>query len=336
MVRMKDIAERGKVSVMTVSKVLHDAPDISAVTKERIRRLATEMGYVPDALAQALRTRKTRLLGLLVPMSGNPFCTQMIAAIEDRAHELGYDLILAHTHDKVEREEACIRRMLARRVDGLLIHPVSRLAPTAAIYAELRTSTARVVLLDAPAPFCDGFCHVRADDQRASHALTKHLIALGHRRIAFFAGSSTTPSAASRRKGYHQALRDNGIPDEDDLIFAAGGTVEDGTKAALQMLDEGVKVTAVQAANDFVALGAANVFLGQGLKIPRDISIVGFGDLLAGRQFRVPLTTAALPQYRLGVAAADALFALLGGAKPSSTILAAEVIIRASSGPVGG
>jgi LacI family transcriptional regulator len=128
MVRLKDVAAQAGVSVMTVSKALRDAPDVSAATKARICALAKELGYVPDSAAQGLRTRSTKLLGLVVSASTNPIFARIILAIEDRAHELGYEVILCHTHNKAEREAACLQRLMARRVDGLLISPVYRLA----------------------------------------------------------------------------------------------------------------------------------------------------------------------------------------------------------------
>src|SRR5665213_780390 len=132
-VRLKDIAARAAVSLMTASKAMREASDVSAQTRARIRLLAQEMGYVPNAMAQGLRTRTTRLLGLALPTVADPIFAGTVAAIEEGAHEWGCDLILAHTLDHPEREEACIRRLLARRVDGLFIFPVYRLAPTAAI-----------------------------------------------------------------------------------------------------------------------------------------------------------------------------------------------------------
>src|SRR5215475_6491736 len=128
MVRLKDIAERVGVSVMTVSKALRDEPDVSASTKERIKLLAQQMGYVPDSTAQGLRTRTTKLFGLLIPSLANPIYSRIVLAIQERAYELGYDVLLAYTFNIPEREEACIRRLLSRRVEGLFIAPVYRMA----------------------------------------------------------------------------------------------------------------------------------------------------------------------------------------------------------------
>ena len=336
MIRLKDVAERAGVSVMTVSKVLRDAPDISAPTKARIRRLAEEMGYVPDSLAQGLRTRTTKLLGVVVSAVTNPSIAPMLMAIEERAHELGYDLILAHSLNDPDREEFCIRKILARRVDGLFVAPVYRLGPTASIYMDLKRTGMPVVLLGPVAQFCELFSSVETEDQAASYALAKHLVELGHRRIAFFAGPHAAPWSRSRREGYHQALRDAGLKDDDNLIFTSGSTIEDGQKAALQMLNEGVRATAVQAVNDLVAIGAANIFLKQGLQIPQDISVVGFGNILLSEHFRVPLTTVGQPQYRLGFAAAETMFEMLRGGSPRARTFPGELIVRASSGPPSG
>src|SRR6267143_32147 len=137
MVRLKDIAEQAGVSVMTVSKVMRDAPDISVATKTRVRALAQQMGYVPDSQAQGLRTRTSRLFGLVISAMTNPIFARVVMAIEEQACQLGYDVILVHTLGLPEREETAIRRLLSRRVDGLFISPVYRMEPTATIYQEL-------------------------------------------------------------------------------------------------------------------------------------------------------------------------------------------------------
>src|SRR5271170_6794066 len=154
MVRLKDIAEKAGVSVMTVSKSLREASDISAKTRLRVKALAQQMGYMPDSMAQGLRNRSTRLLGLVLSTVTNPIFARTVSAIEEGAHEWGYDLILAHSLNVPEREEACIRRLLSRRVDGLFVFPVYRLSPTAAIYEELWQRQTPTVILGQRAPFC--------------------------------------------------------------------------------------------------------------------------------------------------------------------------------------
>ena len=332
MIRLKDIAERAGVSVMTVSKVLRDAPDISTATKARVRLLAEQMGYMPDSVAQGLRNRTTKLFGLVISAATNPIFARVVMGIEEQAYDLGYDVITAHTLNIPEREESVIRRLLSRRVDGLFLSPVYRLDPSVPIYEELAKRGIPTVLLGQRAPFCQQFTNVETDDQAASYAATQHLVSLGHKRIAFFAGPPASPSYQERLEGYRKALRETQVETDDNLVFNAGSTIEEGEKAALQLLNEGAKATAIQAVNDLVAIGAANVLLGQGLKIPGDISLVGFGNVLISEHFRVPLTTLRQPKLRLGLAAMDSMLKLLKGERPETKRLSAELVIRESTG----
>ena len=332
MTRLKDIAQVAGLAVMTVSKALRDKPDVSPSTKARIKLLAQQMGYVPDSTAQGLRNRSTRLFGLVISSMTNPIYSRVVLAIEQRAHELGYDVLLAHSLNIPEREEACLRRFLGRRVDGLFISPFYRMVAAAPIYQELAARGIPTVLLGHTAPFCNQFVNVEADDLLASYAVTRHLLKLGHKRIAFLAGPLATPWHQERFEGYRRALREVGLDVDDRLVFQAGRTIEDGAKAALQMINEGCDATAVQAINDVVAVGCGETLLGQGLKIPEDISLTGFGNILLGEHFRVPLTTTHQPKFRLGSAAMDAMQALLRGQRPETKRLSAELIVRASSG----
>lgn len=336
MVRLKDIAVRAGVSVMTVSKVMRDTSDISASTKARIRQLAEQMGYNPDSIAQGLRTGTTKLFGLVISSTTNPVFARVVMAIEERAHEMGYDLITAHSLNIPEREEAVIKRLLSRRIDGLFLVPVYRLDPTAPIYEELARRGIPTVLLGHKAPFCQKFPNVETDDVNASYALTQHLLQLGHKRIAYFTGPPVSPGSQERFEGYRRALREAQIEVDEKLIFNAGATIEEGEKAALQMLNEAPKATAIQAVNDLVAIGAASLLLNQGVRIPQDISIVGFGNVLISEHFRVPLTTIRQPKLRLGAAAVESMARVMRGEQVLTKRLPAEIVIRQSSGPPPG
>jgi DNA-binding LacI/PurR family transcriptional regulator len=332
MVRLKDIAARAGVSIMTVSKALRDEPDVSAATKARLQALAREMGYVPDSSAQGLRTRTTRLFGLIIPSMANPIFTRILLAIQERAFELGYDVLMAYTLNLPEREEACIRRMLARRVDGLFISPVYRMGSEAKIYQELFERQVPTVLLGHTAPFCARFVNVETDDLVAGHQVTQHFLKSGHKRIAFLAGPPAAPWSQERFEGYRRALRESGLDVDDKLVFQAGRTIEDGEKTALQMIQERCDATAVQAVNDLVAAGCVQVFLKQGIKIPDELSIAGFGNTMLSEYCLVPLTTVSQPKHRLGTAAVESMVKLLRGSRPEPKRIPAELVVRASSG----
>ena len=333
MVRLKDIAQLASVSVMTVSKALRGEPDVSAATRAKIKKLALDLGYVPNTSAQGLRTNTTKLLGLVIPSTQNPIYARIISAIEERTHDCGYDLLIAQTQNKPEREDACLRRLLARRVDGLLITPVYRFEAEARIYHEIAVRKIPTVLLGPPAPFCKNFPSIETQELEASYRATKHLLELGHQKIAYLTGPPAAPWAHERFEGYRRALRDAGLQPDDKFVFQAGSTIEDGANATLQMVNESCQPTAVQAVSDLVAIGCAETLLQQGLKIPEDISLVGFGNILAAEYFRVPLTTVRQPKHRLGVAAVEALIKLIRKEPIELKPLPAELEVRKSSAP---
>ena len=333
MVRLKDIAQLADVSVMTVSKALRGEPDVSEATRAKIKKLALDLGYFPNTSARGLRTNTSKLFGLVIPSALNPIYARIVSAIEERAQDFGYDLLITHTQNKPEQEDACLRRLLARRVDGLLITPVYRFEAEARIYQEISARKIPSVLLGPPASFCKNFTSIETQELLGSYSATRHLLALGHKKIAYLTGPPAAPWAHDRFEGYRRALRESGLQPDDKFVFQAGSTIEDGARATLQMVNEGCQPTAVQAVSDLVAIGCAETLLQQGWKIPGDISLVGFGNVLAAEYFRVPLTTVRQPKHRLGVAAVEALVKLIRKEPLELTPLAAELEVRKSSGP---
>jgi DNA-binding LacI/PurR family transcriptional regulator len=206
------------------------------------------------------------------------------------------------------------------------------MASEAPLYHELLARRIPTVILGHTAPFCSQFASVATDDLGASYLLTQHLLKLGHKRIAYLAGPLATPWNQERFDGYRRALREAGLEVDDKLVFQAGRTIEEGAKAAMQMMSEAPNATAVQAVNDLVATGCADTLLKQGLSIPQDISVTGFGNTALGEFFRVPLTSTRQPKYRLGLAAMEAMQQLLKGQGAESKRLPADLIVRASTG----
>lgn len=332
MVRLKDIAEMLGCSVMTVSKALRDEPDVSAATRTKVKLAAQQMGYVPDSSARGLRTRTTKLLGLAVSSCADPILSGVASAIEQLAYEMGYDILLAQNASLPEREEACLRRFLARRVDGIFIVPVPRLTGEAAVFQELLSRRVPSVLLGPAPAYCSGFASVAAEEEPASCAVTRHLLQLGHRRIAFLSGPQGCAASQARYQGYRRALAEVGLDFQEEWVFNAGLTAEDGGKAAKQFLGEQCRATAIQAVNDPVAIGCMKHLAASGLGVPQDISITGFGDIYLSDSLLAPLTTVRLPKQRLGQAAIQAMQRLLKNKPPEQKILPAELVVRASTG----
>jgi LacI family transcriptional regulator len=173
---------------------------------------------------------------------------------------------------------------------------------------------------------------VEGDDLLGGYAAAQHLLKLGHKRIAFLSGPSATPWTQERFEGYRRALREFGLDVDDKLLFQAGRSVEEGQAAALQIINEAPDITAIQAVNDTVAVGLVETLTKQGIRVPEDISVVGFGNILLSRLSRVPLTTIRQPKYRLGVAAVELMQQLLQGKRPEPRRLTADLLVRNSSG----
>lgn len=332
MVRLKEIAEAAGVSIMTVSKALRDRADVAAATKARIRALADRMGYVPNLYATGLRSRTTRLFGLVIPATTDPVYARVQLAIEQNAAEQGYDLLFAQSLGNPDREESALRRFLARGVDGIFLSPVPCLPRPTPVLDEIRRRGLPLVVLGHRPTSCEGCVNVETDDLAASASATRLLLEQGHRRIAFLAGTQVSPSAQERLHGYRKALREAGIEPDDQLVFNAGATIEEGTHAALQWMQEKSRATAIQAVNDLVAIGAAEALLNQGFRIPRDVSLVGFGNILTAEHFRVPLTTIRQPKLRMGALAMDLMLAWIKEGRPASRRIPAELVVRASTG----
>ena len=316
---------------MTVSRVLHDSPDIAEATKARVSAIAKQMGYVPDFAARGLRTRTTQILGLVVPSAADPLYAATLGFLQQEAVALGYDLLVSQSSNSPEHEEESIQRFLGRHVDGLFVVPVYRLSAAAPVYERLLRASSKLVLLGHPAPFCHGFPSVATDDLAGAMVATRHLIELGHRRIAFLAGPSLSPAAQERFDGYRRALREAHIEIEDHLVFNAGSAFEDGVTAARQLLTESSGASAVLAFNDLVAMGAASVLLESGLSIPSQMSVMGFGGLPASALFRVPLTTMTHPLAELAAGAMRAMVRSLRGELPKSERFAPALTVRGSS-----
>ena len=189
------------------------------------------------------------------------------------------------------------------------------------------------MILGHRAPFCAHFHNVESDDLHGSELITRHLLELGHKRIAFLCGPASAPWALERLEGYRRALREAGWSGTTGCCSTPGRAWRKGKRPRCKFCTRPRRITAVQSASDLSAMGAANVFLNQGLHIPGDLSVAGFGNILMSAHYRVPLTTVRQPKLRLGVAAMEMMQQLLSGGQPEARRLPSEIILRASTGP---
>lgn len=331
---LKEIAASLNLSVMAVSKALRDAPDISASTKARVKAEAQRRNYVPNRVAQNLRSRRSGLVGVVVPQINHTYYSNLVWGIERQAEASGLQMLLAHSLDRAGNEMQEVQKLISRQVEALLIVPAVRWQHRLATLELVRTSRIPTVLLDAYPAGAENFPNVSwvvCDDQRGGQLATEYLLELGHRDILFLAGPNGSSSSAGRFSGYQRALAAASVAYSDTRVYLADKDIGSGRKAMAQALSEKAKFSAVVAFNDSVAIGAVDTMMQQGFHIPRDVSIVGFGDGILAENFRVPLTTVRVPQMAMGETALRLALDLQKGEPVQPRQLPVEIIVRSST-----
>ncbi len=334
-VTLKELAARAGVHPSTVSRVVNNDPvlRVSAETRARIEALLEETDYRPDVVARSLRLRHTFVLAMIIPDITNPLFANIFMGIEEVAGERGYGVILANTGGSAERERAHLKSLQARRVDGLILASVSLRDPSV---RWLRERGIKHVLVNRYSSEQDPF--VGADDFAGGTMATRHLIALGHRRIAHLAGSPGVSTAVERRRGYLQALEDAGIRPDRSLVIDSGYLEATGRQAMDRLLQLPEPPTAVFAVNDMAAMGAHAAILDRGLRIPEDVAIVGYNDVPLAARLAPPLTTLRVPVRDFGRISAEMLLEQIqsGRSVGRRVVLQPELVVRGSTVRVDG
>ena len=338
MTTISDVAKRAGVSAMTVSRVINGKGYTSADTRARVEEAVEELGYVPNALARQLRSKRTKTIALVVSDISNPFFTTIARGVEDFFVDHGFSVMYCNTDEDEAEEEQYLLMLIERQVDGILLVPASSSGDS---FRLLGHHHVPVVALDrrVAARAVDS---VLCDSEAGAHALVAHLLALGHRRIAVLTGRRSVSTSIDRVAGARRALGEAGLDLPDELVhwggFNFGKTNQaDGFRMAKEMLaSPGDRPTAVLCANNFIAFGAIRALREAGLAVPDDISVVAFDDLPPEWVSDPFLTVAAQPAYDIGNRAATRLLDHITGTRPpsgESVILPFELIIRRSSSP---
>ena len=326
---IKDIARLAKVSHPTVSRALQNSPLVNAKTAEKIRRIARESGYKPSAVARGLVTRRTRTIGLVVTTIADPFTSEVVSGIEQVASDHGYCVFLADSLANPEREKKVVQAFAEQRVDGILVTSSRVGALHLPLLSEMMVP---IVLVNDQHP--GSVAHsVLIQNEDGTRMLTEHLIALGHRRIAFIGDENGYHSDTERRNGYLKALEAAGIDRDPRLMLAGNGKAERAQLATEALLALDQPPTAVCCYNDMSALGALHAIHARGLSVPGDISVAGFDDLFLARYTDPPLTTIRQPMRQMGQLAMESLVKLMNGQTVPQIHIPAEMVVRASTGP---
>jgi len=327
---IKDIARLANVSHSTVSRALSGSTLISPETTDRIRRIAEDSGYRPSAAARSLVTSRSATIGVVVTTIADPFAAEVVLGIEDAANDHDYSVILANSNADPDREVRVVRSFEERRVDGIIVTS-SRVG---AVYAEKLSQTqVPIVLLNNQHP--SEFIHsVMIDNLPASLQAARHLIELGHRRIAYIGDRFGCQSDTERFSGYRAALDHADLPFLPQFVVHGNGKPEEGASAMGTLLRLPEPPTAVFCYNDMTALGAMRFISARGLRVPSDISVVGFDDLFLAQYSAPPLTTVRQPMRDMGRLAMETLMQLLAGAGSQRNIkVPGELIVRQSTAP---
>ena len=339
MATIKDVAKLAKVSPSTVSRVIADNRRISPATKERVKKIMQELNYHPNMIARSLIKRASHSLGLVMSRStdsafSNPFFSEIIRGISAVAQSYHYSLMLATAENYAEEAKQCLRMISEKRVDGVLL--LSPRVGDELIGDLMRNQSPFVVVGRAPeAARCYA---VNNDNIQAAYSAVRHLLNLGHQRIALLNGPEDFTFCQDRLAGYRFAFREYGIELDTararSLIRNGNFTQEDGYRLTKELLLLAPRPTALFCVDDLMAFGAYRAVKEQRMAIPRDIAIVGFNDDPLASIIEPNLTTVRIPIYEMGRAAAEIMIQLLQGKEvfPLQKILASELIIRESCG----
>jgi len=325
---IREIAKKAGVSTATVSRVVNGTAPVAERTEQRVRKAIEHLGYYPNSHARTLGSGKSQMYGLIISDITNPFFPEVVKYFEQIAVEHGQEVLIANTNYQPERMKICVRRMLERKVDGVAIM-TSEMEPE--LIQVLKNRGVPIVFLDT-GDVGSQISNILIDYDHGVGIAIDHLTSLEHRRIAFISGPPSLASARIRQQAFLAALHGKGLKCVDEYIGTGNHRIEGGQAAMERMLDLRVKPTAVLASNDLTAIGVVRAIHAAGLRVPEDISVVGFDDIELSSFLEPPLTTVRVSRAEIGTRAFTALYA---GNKNSGTAfrIATELIVRQSTGP---
>ncbi|CAH8235547.1 substrate-binding domain-containing protein [Vibrio aestuarianus] len=304
MATMKDIARLAGVSTSTVSHVINKSRFVSEDIAERVNKAAQDLNYAPSALARSLKMNRTRTIGMLVTTSTNPFFGEVVKGVERSCYHKGYNLILCNTEGDNERMKASINTLLQKRVDGLLLMCSTLEGERIEVFD--RYPDIPVVVMDwGPMLFASD--KIQDNSLSGGYIATNYLIECGHKEIGCITGPLIRHQAQMRYEGYKRAVLEAGLEINPQWIVESDFECEGGYEAFNRMLEKGPLPSSIFVSNDMMAMGVINAAHEKGIRIPEDVSIMGYDDIHIARFMSPALTTVHQPKYRLGKVAVETL-----------------------------
>lgn len=329
-----DIAEKLQVTASTVSRALNNNPRISDATKKKVLKVAKELNYQPNNIASALRSGRSKLIGVVVPTANRNFFSSVIRGIEEIANSLNYKVVISQSYDDFEKEVQTIEALLNAQVDGV-IASVGKTTENVDHFKKILKKGIPLVLFDRVTNELD-VSQVVIDDYYGAFQATEHLINQGCTRIVHFTSSQNINIYKERKRGYEDALLKHGIRIEPELIRFSKLQLEDGRNSMQEVIDSNIIFDAVFSSSDYSIMGAMQVLKENGYKLPQDVKLVGFGDEPFTSFTEPTLTTVNQKSIPMGKITAETFFEILKQQDQTNiiskkTILKPELIIRNSS-----
>lgn len=330
MATIQDVVKLSGVSVATVSRVIHNSPNVLPATREKVLAAIRELDYRPNMLAQQFRTQRTGHVLVLLPRLGDSFYSEILKGIESVADKEGYHIFVANTNNAPEKERYYFESLIQKQTDGIIDFSASlpreymnEIAQQHPVVVACR------YLADAQLP------NVTIDNMAAAREMTEYMLNLGHRRIAYISGNTGLALYRSRLYGYRQALEERGIAVEDELLRMADPDIQGGYEATLQLLRGAGDFTAIVTSGDTLAVGAIKALQERGLRVPEDVAVCGFDDVELSSLISPTLTTVRQPRNLIGRRSMEKMLERISGNGeniPEQIVLPYELVIRASSG----
>ncbi|EJL8258191.1 TPA: substrate-binding domain-containing protein [Vibrio cholerae] len=334
MATMKDIARLAGVSTSTVSHVINKSRFVSDEIAERVNNAAQQLNYAPSALARSLKMNRTKTIGMLVTTSTNPFFGEVVKGVERSCYHKGYNLILCNTEGDNQRMKASINTLLQKRVDGLLLMCSTLEGERLDVFD--RYPDIPVVVMDwGPILFASD--KIQDNSLQGGYMAAKHLIECGHKEIGCITGPLIRHQAQMRYEGYKRALAEAGIAMNPDWIVESDFECEGGYQAFEKLYERGKLPSALFVSNDMMAMGVIQAASQRGLRVPDDLSLIGYDDVHIAKFMTPALTTIHQPKYRLGKAAVDTLLYRLENPDTTAQVVQLEptLVVRNSVRKLG-
>ncbi len=325
---LSDVAKHARVSTATVSRCLNMPDQVREETRARVEAAVAELGYTPHFGGRALASNRTNTIGAVIPTMDNAIFARGVQVLEEELSVRDITLLIATSDYDVDREKSKIRALLGRGVDGLILVGESR---PPEVYDLLNANGVPFVLVWTYSGRCPYPC-VGFDNRRAAYAMARHVLSLEHREVAMISGLTVWNDRASQRvQGVRKALEEHGLALPPERLVQAGYTLESAAEAAEDLVDLPTRPTAIICGNDVQAAGALKGLRRSGLRVPEDVSVTGFDDIELAHAVTPALTTVHVPHRRMGVAAADLLHRMIGGALPGEGIVFETKIVERES-----